>query len=106
MSDLAETAAERASRTESHPAELREFPRREIRGEWRCEIAAHERKAEEGPEARDLISDSVGHDLLAVATRDVGVGRVELVRADARVDEGSPSVHVLHALLEAPARIH
>ena len=31
------------------------------------------------------------------------VGRVELVRADPRVDERAPAVHVLRALLEAPA---
>ena len=41
--------------------------------------------------------------LLARAARDVGLGRVELVLADARVDQRPPAVHVLPALGEAPA---
>ena len=44
-----------------------------------------------------------GDRLLSGAARDVGVRRIELVRPDPRVDERALAVHVLGALLEAPA---
>ena len=61
------------------PAELQELVRRQVGGERRHEVVADERHAQERPEARDLVHDRLEHRLLALAARDVVLGRVELV---------------------------
>src|SRR5207253_10407414 len=58
---------------------------------------------EEGAGARELRHQRLQDGLLPRAPRDVAVGRIEHVLANARVDQGAVAAHVLHALPEAPA---
>ena len=58
---------------------------------------------EEPVEAHDLVRDRLDDLLLALAAGEVALGRVQLVLADARVDEGAAAVQLLLALPEAPA---
>ena len=91
-----------SARKRTHPSCI-ELPRGEIGRERRGERVAREGEAQERGDARDLVPDRLRDRLLATAARDVRVRRVELVRADPRVDERPPTVHVLDALGEAPS---
>ena len=90
-------------RAEAHPAELGDLPGREVGHERRGQRVADEGKPDERPEAGDLVADGVCDRLLAAPSCQVVVRRVVLVRANPRVDERAPAVHVLRPLREAPA---
>ena len=91
-------------RAELDPAELHQLTGREVGRERLGEIAADERKAQERPGPGELARHRLDHGLLPVGARQVVVRRVELVLADAGVDQGAPAVHLLLALAEPPAR--
>src|SRR6185437_9421113 len=99
----AEAAVQGRAGAELHPGELDELPRREVRRERLHQVAAAEREPEEGAGARELAQRRLHDLLLAQPAADVGVRRVQLVLANARVDERTVAVHV-HALVEAPTR--
>ena len=92
-----EPAAERAGGAEPDPAHLRELPGEEIGCERRRELVAHEGQAEERPEARDLVSDGVGHDP-GRGARGVGVGRCRLAHGRVAAGAGQPDLDPLAAL--------
>ena len=55
------------------------------------------------PKDVDLAGRRLDHLLLPPRPVEIGLGRIEPVLANPRVDERPLPVHVLHALLEAPA---
>ena len=85
------------------PPELEQLPGGQIGRQRLDHLAAEERHAQSGPEPGQLRSGSLHHLLLTPAAGEVGLGWVELVLADAGVDERTLPVHVLFALGEAPA---
>src|SRR6185312_17414151 len=95
-----EAAVERVAVTRAlhHPAQLHELPGREIGRERLEQALAVERQLHERPEAQQLVQGCAQYRLLPAAARDVGVARIELVLADARVDQRALPVHVLPAL--------
>ena len=88
--------------TEVDPAELHQLPGGQIGRERPHEIAADERKAQRRSGARHLVEGGGNNLLLAACAVEVGLGGVQQVVADARVDERAAPVHVLDSTLEAP----
>src|SRR2546430_15036189 len=94
---------ERRPGAELQPADLRQLRRRQIGRERLHQIAAYEGKLEERAGAGELGHQRLYNGLLPRPASDVRVGRIELVLADARVDQGAIAAHVLRALPETPA---
>ena len=65
------------------PRELSELPGREVGGERRDQVVREERQPHERREARHVVADRPHDRLLPLAARDVGLGGVEPVLADA-----------------------
>src|SRR5512132_3877804 len=100
-----EPAVQRVAVTRAlqHPPELDELPGGQVGRQRLKQRLPFERQLHECAEAEQLVQRRAQDRLLAAAARDVRVARVELVLADARVDQRALSVHVLPPLREAPA---
>ena len=81
---------------------MAELAGREVGCERRDQVVGEERHPHEGRKARDLVADRAHDCLLALAARQVVLGGVESVLANARVDECAASAHRLLAGGEAP----
>ena len=88
---------------ELQPADLHQLGRRQIGRERLHQVAADERQLEERARARELRHQRLQDGLLPRPPCDVGVGRIELVFANARIDQRAVAAHVLYALPEPPA---
>src|SRR5947209_15995777 len=99
----AQPAVHGVAGAELHPGELDEIPGGEVGRDRREERRPVERQREEPRRARELRKRRLHHRLLVLTALEVRPRRVEPVLPDARVDERRVAVHVLHALVEAPA---
>ena len=90
-------------RAEADPAELQELSGGQVRRQRLDEAGADERQLHEGAEGDELVGHRLDDGLLALAAREVVLGRVEPVLPHARVDQRPLAVHRLRPLLEPPA---
>src|SRR5688500_16317508 len=92
----AEAAVQRPGRirAEAHPAELQQLTRAEVGRERLDDVVADEGQPEERRGADDLCGQRLDDCLLPVAPRQVVLGRVETVLADARIDDRAATIHI------------
>ena len=94
---------DRRAGAELAPAQPEELVGREIGRQGLQQAPADERHPDVGAEARELAHHGLQHLLIPLAARDVRLGRIERVLADARVDQRALAVEVHLPLREPPA---